>query len=76
MLQTVKDYICSLPDISFSEYFLDFIMSTQDDNLRREFNHIRFQREYSLKNMGNIVNQFTKEILNYDPIIDITKCVQ
>lgn len=76
MLQIVKAYIANLPDITFSEYFLDFILNAQDDNLRREFNHIRFQRDYSLKNMGNIVNQFTKEILNYDPIIDITKCVQ
>lgn len=36
MLETVKQTIADLPDITFDEYFMNYVMSVQDRNIQLE----------------------------------------
>lgn len=76
MLAKLKEYISNLPDISFDEYYMDYIFSVQDDNLQREFKHLKFQRDYNLQTIQGLINFTAKEVRIYDTIINSSGCIQ
>jgi hypothetical protein len=40
MLETVKGYINDLPKLTFSEFFIQYMISIQDANIDRELNSL------------------------------------
>lgn len=62
MLEHVKQYIESLPDIDFNTYYQDYVFAIQDENLEAEnqFNDPTFNDISKIiakihKELGNIV---------------------
>jgi len=41
MLDTVKKYITELPDISFEDYYQNYIFDVQDYNIEMEVNSVK-----------------------------------
>lgn len=37
MLETIKSFIVSLPEESFQDYYVKYILDTQDSNIEEEF---------------------------------------
>lgn len=59
MLTIVKKYIEALPDTSFEQFYVNYIMQVQDENIEREMEYL------SSKNILNIPameNSIVKEI--------------
>ena len=41
MLETIKSYIKEIPDISFGEFYQNYICHVQDQNIAIEMNNIK-----------------------------------
>lgn len=58
MLETVKRYISETPDISFNDYYQQYIFTIQDENIGAEtqFSDITFN------NVERIISRIRKEL--------------
>lgn len=59
MLETVKTYIDELPDISFDQYYQDYVCRVQDQNIRIEIDSLKSDDILSLE---QILARLHKEI--------------
>lgn len=51
MLKTVKSYIREMPEISFSDFYQEYICKIQDENINVEISSIDSGELADLKNM-------------------------
>ena len=58
MLETIKKYISETPDISFNDYYQQYIFAIQDENIGAEtqFSDITFN------NVERIISRIRKEL--------------
>lgn len=64
MLATIKQLINSTPDISFADYFTDYMMVVQDSNIDREFDFLLKMNRLDVDSMQLLINH-TYERLMY-----------
>lgn len=57
MLETVKAAIDSLPDISFEEYFMQYVLSVQDSNIEQEFLFLLDRNILDVPNIGHLIQK-------------------
>lgn len=55
MLETVKQAIDNLSDISFEEFYMQYVMSVQDTNIEREFSFLLDKNILDVPNMGHLI---------------------
>ena len=58
MLTTVKEFINNLPNISFEQFYISYIMKVQDDNIVSE---TKFLNANNLLDVGMIETTIMKE---------------
>jgi len=58
ILKTVKEYIEELPNITFHQFYISYIMKVQDDNIELES---KFLSANNLLDVGFIENTIMKE---------------
>lgn len=63
MLETVKTYIHSISDASFSQFYSDYVLSVVDTNIQHELKHIR-SYGFSTFEYDIIVNKFLDKLVN------------
>lgn len=63
MLETVKTYIHSVPDTSFSEFYNDYILGVVDSSIQHELKHIR-SYGFSTFEYDAVVNEFLDRLVN------------
>lgn len=62
MLETINDFIQSLPNISFDQFYNDYIASVQDSNIDDEIAYIIKHNALNLSMMDRLI-QHTHERL-------------
>lgn len=69
MLETIKNYIDNLPNITFEEYFLRYMMNVQDKNIGIEvdekFKHVVCDAK-SVTQVGKMIDNTYKELTKND----------
>lgn len=55
MLDTVKQYIKDVPDISFQEFFQMYVLSVQDSNIDREVSYLINRNILGVNSMGALI---------------------
>lgn len=55
MLDTVKQCIKDVPDISFQEFFQMYVLSVQDSNIDREFSYLVNRNVLGVDSMGALI---------------------
>ena len=62
MLKTIKNLIADMPDISFGEYYIQYIMQVQDENIDRELKSIIRDNRTDISYMSKLIEQTYKSI--------------
>lgn len=60
MLETVRSYIAELPDISFNDYYQQYVFSIQDENIGLE---TQFS-DNTFNSIGKLIAKIHKELGN------------
>lgn len=55
MLKTIRQKICSLPDIGFNEFYTMYIMSVQDINIKMELDFLVRRNQLAPDNMDILI---------------------
>ena len=55
MLDTVKQYIKNVPDISFQQFYQLYVTSVQDSNIDREFSYLVNRNVLGVNSMGVLI---------------------
>lgn len=55
MLDTVKQYIKDVPNISFQEFFQMYVLSVQDSNIDREVSYLINRNILGVNSMGALI---------------------
>jgi hypothetical protein len=63
MLETVKEYIKSLPNITFNNYYKQYMLDVQDRNLEAEFKQIENSHRTDIKFMDKLVKNTLKGLV-------------
>ena len=57
MLETVKDYISNISDMSFEEYYREYIYKVQEVNIKREIEFlVKYNQDLSTLSMIKEIN--------------------
>lgn len=79
MLDTIKQYISNLPDISvisFDDYYQSYIMQVQDRNIESELKHLSARNVLSLYTMDQLIADTVKEVIQVDSSNITAKFIQ
>jgi len=64
MLTTVKQYIKDLSDISFNEFFVQYIMKVQDTNIEQSTKHLYNTGTTDLKSINKVIDTTLRSLLH------------
>lgn len=56
MLDTVKQYIKNVPDISFQQFYQLYVTSVQDSNIDREVSYLINRNVLGVNSMGVLIH--------------------
>ena len=76
MLDTIKQYINNITDISFNEYYQSYIMQVQDRNIESELKHLSARNVLSLYTMDQLIADTVKEVIHVDSSNIAAKFIQ
>lgn len=76
MLDTIKQYINNITDISFNEYYQSYIMQVQDRNIESELKHLSARNTLSLYTMDQLIADTVKEVICVDSSNIAAKFIQ
>lgn len=76
MLDTIKQYIRNIPDITFNEYYQSYIMQVQDRNIESELKHLSARNVLSLYTMDQLIADTVKEVIHVDSSNITAKFIQ
>ena len=76
MLDTIKQYINNITDISFNEYYQSYIMQVQDRNIESELKHLSARNVLSLYTMDQLIADTVKEVICVDSSNIAAKFIQ
>ena len=76
MLDTIKQYINNIIDISFNEYYQSYIMQVQDMNIESELKHLSARNTLSLYTMDQLITDTVKEVICVDSSNIAAKFIQ
>ena len=65
MLGTIRETIDNLPEQSFHQYFIEYMMKVQDSNIEAEFKHMIHHNDVTVLNIGNLIQT------TYEGLVDI-----
>lgn len=57
MLRIIKEFIDDLPDITFNEFFIQYMIAVQDSNIDSEFRKLASRNILDVKSMEKLLNQ-------------------
>jgi len=63
MLETIKEYINSLPEITFNEYYTNYMLDVQDSNIEKEFRQITESPRTDVRFMDKLINNTMKGLV-------------
>jgi len=63
MLEIIKDYIKNLPQITFNELFVKYMVDVQDSNIDFEFRRLSSVNLLDVKSMEKLLNVTMKELI-------------
>lgn len=58
MLETVRKEIKNLPSCTFSQYFIEYVMSVQDSNIDSEFSYLRRHNQLDILNVDKLISEY------------------
>mgnify|MGYP004640216293 CR=1 FL=1 len=64
MLETVKQYINDIDNISFNLYFVNYMIKMQDIDLENEFKHVVSRNCLSVSNMNKLISNTYEGLVN------------
>lgn len=64
MLETVRNYIENLDDISFKLYFLNYIIKMQDVDLDNEFKYLTTHNSMSISKVDRLISSVYKGLVS------------
>lgn len=76
MLDTIKQYIKNISDITFNEYYQSYIMQVQDRNIESELKHLSARNVLSLYTMDQLIADTVKEMIHVDSSNITAKFIQ
>ena len=76
MLDTIKQYIKNISDITFNEYYQSYIMQVQDRNIESELKHLSARNVLSLYTMDQLIADTVKEVIHVDSSNIAAKFIQ
>lgn len=76
MLDTIKQYINNITDISFNEYYQSYIMQVQDMNIESELKQLSARNVLSLYTMNQLIADTVKEMIHVDSSNITAKFIQ
>lgn len=60
MLETVKDYISCIPNKSFNQYFVEYMIAVQDSNIEEEISYLLSHNTLDVLSMGRVIEKTYK----------------
>lgn len=66
MLETVKESIHNLPDISFQEFYSDYVMKVQDDNIDEEFRFLSSNNNLTPLSINRLISKSFERLVKLD----------
>ena len=76
MLDTIKQYIKNISDITFNEYYQSYIMQVRDRNIESELKHLSARNVLSLYTMDQLIADTVKEMIHVDSSNITAKFIQ
>lgn len=64
ILKTVRSKIKSLPDASFHEFFVDYIIQVDEESLNNEINSSVRMNQLDVLGLDKLVNKYLMEVRN------------
>lgn len=62
MLETVLESIETLPDIPFGEFYNNYIMGVQDENIKYEMSYLMRYNNLNIKSMQCLINNVYRSL--------------
>lgn len=63
MLETVRSEIKNLPSCTFSQYFIEYVMSVQDSNIDSEFSYLRRHNQLDILNVDRLISEYLSRLV-------------
>lgn len=64
MLETIKQCIWNIPDISFNQFYIRYILAVQDTNINNEFKYMIDHNTLDIGMMDNVIQSTYEGLMN------------
>ncbi len=65
MLETIKDYISSSPNVPFEKFYLEYMMRVQDENIEYEMSYMLLNNDINALILSKVIENTYEGLRDY-----------